>query len=242
MRTLNCVIIDDEPLALDLLNSYVDKTPFLNLVGRYSSAVAAIDAVRKQRVDVLFLDIQMPEMDGLEFARMLPENTRIVFTTAFSQYAVDGYRVKALDYLLKPISYKAFLEAANRALEWFSMKATTGTEAENNTQTDDCVYVKSEYKLLQIQLSDILYIEGLKDYVKIFLESQPRPILSLCSMKAMEERLSADRFLRVHRSFIVQKSKIRVIDRGRIVFGQVHIPVSDSYKQEWQTFLNEHSL
>lgn len=242
--TLNCIIIDDEPLALDLLESYVAKTPFLNLVGRYSSAVAAMKEIRNKKVDLLFLDIQMPELDGLEFAKMVSEETRIVFTTAFSQYAVDGYRVNALDYLLKPFGYKDFLEAADKALEWFRLKNAqiTPVPAPSALNTDDCIYVKSDYKLLQIQLSDILYIEGLKDYVKIYTESQPRPILSLCSMKTMEERLPANRFLRVHRSFIVCKQKVRVIDRGRIVFGQVFIPISESYKADWLAFLNERAL
>ena len=239
---LNCAIIDDEPLAIGLLESYVARTSFLALKGSYSSAVAALDDIRRGGVDVLFLDIQMPELDGLEFAKMIPEETRIVFTTAFSQYALDGYRVNALDYLLKPISYAAFLEAAERTLEWFTLKQGAGGESEASASADECIFVKSEYKLLQINLNDILYIEGLKDYVKIHTESSPRPILSLCSMKSMEERLPSDRFLRVHRSFIVQKSKIKVIDRNRIVFGSVHIPVSDTYKQEWQAFLSGHSL
>lgn len=238
---LNCAIVDDEPLALDLLESYVRKTSFLNLVGRYSSAVSAMSDIRQKKVDLLFLDIQMPGMDGLEFAKTLQHDIRVVFTTAFSQYAIDGFRVKALDYLLKPISYQAFTEAAERALEWFRLKQGETTETESN-QPDDCIFVKSEYKLLQIQLSKILYIEGLKDYVKIYTEDNPRPILSLSSMKAMEERLPADRFLRVHRSFIVQKGKVRVVDRGRIIFGNVSIPVSDSYKQEWAAFLSGHSL
>lgn len=239
---LNCAIIDDEPLALDLLESYVRKTSFLNLVGRYSSAISAMSDIQQKKVDLLFLDIQMPGMDGLEFAKMLQQETRIVFTTAFSQYALEGYRVNALDYLLKPISYKAFSESAERALEWFRMKQGGGDAETESDTSDDCIFVKSEYKLLQIQLSKILYIEGLKDYVKIYTEDNPRPILSLSSMKAMEERLPADRFLRVHRSFIVQKGKIRVVDRGRIVFGNVNIPVSDTYKQELAAFLSEHSL
>ena len=239
---LNCVIIDDEPLAQELLGSYVEKTPFLNLIGTYSSAVQAMkDLANGPCVHLMFLDIQMPGLNGLEFSKLVDAQTRIVFTTAFNQYAVEGYRVNALDYLLKPISPAAFMEAANRALEWFSLKQGTNTEVEAES-SGDCIYVKSEYKLIQVQLNDILYVEGLKDYVKIYTESNPRPILSLSSMKAMEERLPSDRFLRVHRSFIVQKSKIRVIDRNRIVFGSVYIPVSDSYKQEWTTFLNNHSV
>lgn len=234
---LNCALVDDEPLALDLLETYVRKTPFLCLTGKYSSAVAAMKGMQERPADLLFLDIQMPELSGLEYSKMVGPETRIIFTTAFGQYALDGYRVNALDYLLKPISYKDFLEAANKAVNWFEMKerAIAGT----SDADCDCIYVKSDYKLLQIKLADILYVEGLKDYVKIYVENEARPVLSLMSMKMMEERLPASHFIRVHRSFIVQKSKIKVIDRGRIVFGKEYIPVSDSYKQELQLYLNK---
>ncbi len=234
---LRCALVDDEPLALDLLEAYVQKTPCLQLEGKYSSAVTTMDGLRDKPVDLLFLDIQMPELSGLEFSKMVNEETRIVFTTAFSQYALDGYRVNALDYLLKPISYKDFLEAVNKAVDWFELK-NSAANAELPYTENDCIYVKSDYKLIQIKLKDILYIEGLKDYVKIYVENQPKAILSLISMKVMEERLPSSLFIRVHRSFIVQKSKIQVIDRGRIVFGKEYIPISDSYKPELQSYLN----
>ena len=201
---LRCAIVDDEPLALGLLESYANKTPFLQLVGKYSSAVQAMKELPGEEVDLLFLDIQMPELNGLEFSKMVDSRTRIVFTTAFGQYAIDGYRVNALDYLLKPISY-------------------------------------IDFKLVQVELKKIMYIEGLKDYIKIYTEDASKPILSLMSMKAMEELLPSSRFIRVHRSFIVQKDKIRVIDRGRIVFDKTYIPISDSYKQVFQAFLDERS-
>ena len=238
---LNCALVDDEPLALDLLETYVRKTPFLNLVGKCSSAVAAMKELQEKTVDLLFLDIQMPELSGLEYSKMVNPETRIVFTTAFGQYALDGYRVNALDYLLKPISYKDFLEAANKALSWFEMKENASAGGNVVKVEDDCIYVKSDYKLVQIKLKDILYVEGLKDYVKIYIENEPKAILSLMSMKAMEELLPSSRFIRVHRSFIVQKDKIRVIDRGRIVFDKTYIPISDSYKQIFQAFLDERS-
>lgn len=230
---LNCVLVDDEPLALGLLESYVRKTPFLTLVGQYSSAVQAMRELPGKAVDLLFLDIQMPELDGLEFAKMVDARTRIVFTTAFNQYAIDGYRVNALDYLLKPISYVDFLQAANKALQWF--------ERVQKPEEIEHIFVKSDYKLVQIELKKILYIEGLKDYIKIYMEETAKPILSLISMKAMEELLPPARFMRVHRSFMVQKDKIRIIDRGRIVFEKTYIPVSDSYKQAFQAFLDERS-
>lgn len=175
----------------------------------------------------------MPELNGLEFSKMVDARTRIVFTTAFGQYAIDGYRVNALDYLLKPISYVDFLQAANKALQWF--------ELVQKPEEIDSIFVKSDYKLVQVELKKILYIEGLKDYIKIYTEDAPKPILSLMSMKSMEELLPPTRFMRVHRSFIVQKDKIRIIDRGRIVFDKTYIPVSDSYKQAFQAFLDERS-
>ena len=231
---ITCAIIDDEPLAVELLVSYVMKIPFLELKGKYSNAVDAMNGLSDNPVDVVFLDIQMPELNGMELSRMLPEATRVVFTTAFEQYAIDGYRINALDYLLKPISYAEFLEAANKALQWFKMvRQAEETRAPEATS----IFVKSEYKLLQINLDDIRYIEGLKDYVKIHTEQSPHPILSLMNMKAMEQMLPSSRFIRVHRSFIVQKSKIKEIDRNRIVFDDVFIPIGDSYKQAFQEFL-----
>ena len=237
---LNCVIIDDEPLALELLQCYVEKTPFLNLIGKYSSAVQAMNEMPKgEKVHLMFLDIQMPGLNGLEFSKLVDAETRIVFTTAFGQYAIDSYRVNALDYLLKPISYADFLQSVNKATQWFELQSRTSAAHE---EEDGFIYVKSDYKLMQIELERILYIEGLKDYIKIHVENEPKAILSLLSMKAMEEKLPADRFIRVHRSYIVQKSKIKVIDRGRIVFGKEYIPVSDSYKQELQEYINSHSV
>ena len=239
---LNCVIIDDEPLALNLMESYVKRTPILSLVGKYSSAVSAMQDLPDKKVDLMFLDIQMPELNGLEFSRMIDPSTRIVFTTAFGQYAIDGYRVNALDYLLKPISYIDFLQSVNKAVQWFEVKAQpAGTASADGKEPIKSIFVKSEYKLVQIMLDHILYIEGLKDYVKIYEEGETKPVLSLMSMKAMEELLPPADFMRIHRSYIVRKDKIRVIDRGRIVFGKNYIPISDSYKQAFQDYLDKRS-
>ena len=237
--TIKCAIVDDEPLAVELLASYVEKIPFLELCGKYNNATDALHGIGEQPVDLLFLDIQMPELNGLELSKMIPESTRIVFTTAFNKYAVDGFRVNALDYLLKPISYADFLDACNKALQWFQLTQQSEQPAAPRTEEEPTsIFVKSEYKLLQINLDDIRYIEGLKDYVKIYTEQSPHPILSLMNMKAIEQMLPASRFIRVHRSFIVQKSKIREIERNRIVFGDVYIPIGDSYKQAFQDFIN----
>lgn len=236
---LTCAIIDDEPLAISLLESYANKTPFLELKGTYNSALDALDTLNNSPVDLLFLDIQMPELNGMEFSHMLSKETKIIFTTAFSQYALDSYKVNALDYLLKPISYPDFLNAARKALEWFEKKPSAVVAAAPQIET---IFVKTEYRLMQIELRRILYIEGLKDYVKIFIEGEVHPILSLMSMKALEEMLPADRFVRVHRSFIVQPDKIKIIERNRIVFGKEYIPISDTYKQKFFEFLSQRSL
>ena len=251
---LKCAIIDDEPLAISLLESYVNKTPFLELAGKYNSAVNALPALSKEPVDLLFLDIQMPELNGMEFSRILKTDTRIIFTTAFSQYALDSYKVNALDYLLKPISYADFLKSANKALQWYELLregSSRGGSRPAPTQTAppqavspsvESIFIKTEYKLVQVELRKILYIEGLKDYVKIFVEGEAHPILSLMSMKSLEDMLPANRFIRVHRSFIVQPEKIKVIERNRIVFGKEYIPISDNYKQKFMEFLAQRAL
>ena len=251
---LKCAIIDDEPLAISLLESYVNKTPFLELAGKYNSAVNALPALSKEPVDLLFLDIQMPELNGMEFSRILKTDTRIIFTTAFSQYALDSYKVNALDYLLKPISYADFLKSANKALQWYELLregSSRGGSQTAPTQTAppqavspsvESIFIKTEYKLVQVELRKILYIEGLKDYVKIFVEGEAHPILSLMSMKSLEDMLPANRFIRVHRSFIVQPEKIKVIERNRIVFGKEYIPISDNYKQKFMEFLAQRAL
>lgn len=239
--TLNCIIIDDEPLALDLLESYVLKTPFLHLEGKYLSALQAMKEMTDKQIDLIFLDIQMPGLNGIEFSRMVKPETRIIFITAFNQYALDSYRVNALDYLLKPVSYTDFVEAVNKALQWFELARKSGQPASTNAETKvmDSIYVKSDYKLVQVKLKDILYIEGLKDYIKIYMENESKAILSLMSMKAIEELLPNGSFIRIHRSYIVQKEKIKIVERGRIVFGKNYLPVSDSYKKEFQAFLDE---
>ncbi|WP_321437550.1 LytTR family DNA-binding domain-containing protein [uncultured Bacteroides sp.] len=253
--TLNCCIIDDEPLALDLLESYVLKTPFLKLTGKYLGALQAMNEIQSSEVDLIFLDIQMPGLNGLDFSRMISEKARIIFTTAFNQYALDSYKVNALDYLLKPISYLDFLQAANKALRWFEIvrrPAAPALAPENVPQATpaataakeeiDSIFVKSDYKLVQVKLDNILYIEGLKDYIKICTDDDSKPLLSLMSIKSMEELLPSGRFMRVHRSFIVHVDKIKIIDRNRIVFGKTYIPVSDSYKKEFNAFLKDRSL
>ncbi|MBR1543486.1 MAG: response regulator transcription factor [Muribaculaceae bacterium] len=236
---IKCAFVDDEPLALSLLSSYAKRVNFIETAGEYSNAVEAMDGIMENPVDLIFLDIQMPHLNGLEFARMLPERTRIVFITAFGQYALDGFRVNALDYLLKPVSFSQFLEAANKAQQWFSLVDSSAKTGDVTAEYARSMFVKSDHKVLQIDFSKIQYVEGLKDYVKIYTTDSERPVLSLMSMKAMESILPPSRFIRVHRSFIVAKDKIREIDRNRIVFGDVYIPIGDSYKPAFSAFINQ---
>ena len=234
--TISCAIIDDEPLAAGLLESYAQKTPYLNLTGTYNSAIQAMKDLRENPVQLLFLDIQMPELSGIEFAKILPKDTKVIFTTAFPQYAVEGYKVSALDYLLKPVSYDDFLKSTDKALEWFSMQLKQDVYRE-----DRFMFVKSDYKLLRVCLDDILYIEGLKDYVRFCLKDGEK-IMSLMSMKKLEEYLPKPEFLRTHRSYIVHMSETLIVDRFRIVFGDTYIPISDNYKEDVQAYFDHHTL
>ena len=234
--TISCAIIDDEPLAAGLLESYAKKTPFLELIGTYNSAIMAMKDLRDNPAQLLLLDIQMPELSGIEFAKILPKETRIIFTTAFSQYAVEGYKVDALDYLLKPVSYEDFLKSTGKALDWFSV-----VQRQDAYRRDRFMFVKTDYKLQRVNLDDILYIEGLKDYVRFYLKDGQR-IMSLMSMKKLEEYLPKPEFLCTHRSYIVHMSETPLVDRFRIVFGEEYIPISENYKDEVQNYFDMHTL
>lgn len=243
---MTCAIVDDEPLALGLLESYVKKTPGLSLGGKYSSAVEAATGLQVHPVDLLFLDIQMPDLNGLDLSKIIDTSrTKIVFTTAFPQYALEGYKVNALDYLLKPISYSDFVSAVSRAQRWYDLREAQREKNEPESTGEPLtgyLFVKSDYKIIRVNFADILYVEGLKDYVKIYLASSHKPILSLSTMGSMEAALPASGFFRVHRSFIVNMSRVNVMERGQIVFGDKHLPVSDSYKDKVQDFINRNLL
>lgn len=246
--TINCIAVDDEPLALALLCTFIEQTPFLKLLGRYGSGVEALQGLHglQERVEVAFLDIQMQELTGLEMARVLGQQAtppRIIFTTAFPQYALEGYKVDALDYLVKPYNYEEFLRAANKARAYAELaQASTAAPAEAPTApTEDYLFLKVEYQLVRVALSDILYVEGLKDYVKVHLKSTPRPLLSLMSLRAMEEKLPSNRFLRIHRSFIVALDKIEAVRRLTVQIGTETIPVGEQYKEAFQQFLSKWS-
>jgi len=236
MKMLTCILIDDEPLALSLLEGYVDATPFLKLEATCSSAISAIELIENKHIDLIFTDIQMPNLSGMEFSKMiLNKGIKIIFTTAFEEFALESYKVNAIDYLVKPISYSEFFSAVNKAKQQIS---NTIAPSETLKYNEDYIFVKSDYKLIKIDLKDLIYIEGLKDYLKFYTVNSAKPILTLKSMKSLEEELSNKSFMRVHRSFMVNLKKITTVERNRIVFGDTYIPVSDKYKENFQKFID----
>ncbi len=230
MADIKCLVVDDEPLAARLIGSYVERTPFLSLVATVNSAAEALAVMASDTIDLVFLDIRMPGLSGMDLARQLGNGPKIVFTTAYSDHAVEGFAVNALDYLLKPVSYEEFMRAAGRALA--SVSGRTEEKAEP-LPSSGFITVKSEYRLVRIPVAEIDYIEGLKDYVKIVLADGSRPVLTLMSMKSLEEMLPEASFMRVHRSFIVNMDKVRVIERNCVVMGRQLIPVSESARKRF---------
>ena len=228
---LSCIIVDDEPLAVKLIESFVNKTPDLELLGSYTDSVEAINAVRNLQPNLLFLDIQMPDLNGMELAHMLPDCTRVVFTTAFKEYAFDSYEVKALDFLLKPIQYNKFFAAVEKAKEWFTVYNSSFKD-ENST-----IFLKVDGEYRQIAVSNILYVCGMKDYVMFYLDSQPKPLITHLTMKSVEEMLPSQLFMRVHRSYIVALDKIRKVDRNDCIYiGNEIIHVTEAYLSAFQQF------
>lgn len=236
---ISCIAIDDEPLALQLVTGYIEKTPGLELAGAFDNPLDAAEFLSGQMVDLIFVDIQMPDLTGIEFTRLLEKGPKIVFTTAYEKYALEGYKLEVVDYLLKPFSYEEFLTAVKKAQKLIGLEQRDQSKVEVN---NDFLFLKSEYKIKRINFNDIQYIEGMKDYVKVFTSNESKPVLSLTSLKMLESKLPAGKFMRVHRSFIVNLEKINTIERSRIVFGTVYIPVSDQYKEKFQDFLDHNFL
>jgi len=232
---ITSIAIDDEPLALQLVCGYIEKTPALSLAGSFDNPLDATEFLSKNEVDLIFVDIQMPDLSGIEFTRLLEKGPKIIFTTAFEQYALEGYKLEIVDYLLKPFSYEEFLSAVQKAQKLIGLEQRDQNKVEVK---NEFLFLKSEYKIKRINFNDIQYIEGMKDYVKVFTSSDSKPVLSLTSLKILETKLPAGKFMRVHRSFIVNLEKINTIERSRIVFGTVYIPVSDQYKEKFQKFLD----
>ncbi len=236
---LRTVAIDDEPLALALLTDYIKKTPFLELTGSFDNPIDALEFFNNEGADLLLVDIQMPDLKGTELVKIINEGPKVIFTTAYPQYAIEGFKLNATDYLLKPFGYDEFLKAVQKAFRLFELENNSLTAVEAN---NDFLFLKSEYKIRKISYNNILYIEGLKDYIKVYTSNDPKPIMSLNSLRTIEQKLPEDIFMRVHRSFIVNLNKIEVIDRSRIVFGKEYIPVSEQYKDKFQAFLDKNFL
>ena len=229
--TISCMIIDDEPLAVKLLESFVAKTPELKLLGSFTDSVEAINAIKEQQPDLLFLDIQMPDLNGMELAHMIPSETRVIFTTAFKEYAFESYEVKALDFLLKPIRYNKFMVAVEKAKEHYSHR-----ESGNNAPLTIFLKVDGEYR--QVALSQILYVCGMKDYVMFYLEDVRKPLITHLTMKSVEDMLPPQQFMRVNRSYIVALDKIRKVDRNDCIYiGDEIIRVTDAFKETFNQFL-----
>ncbi len=243
---LNCIAVDDEPLALGLVSKFIEQTPFLRLKAKFHSAAEALKAIHDQKIDVVFLDIQMPDLNGIELARLLdsvPSRPRVIFTTAYNHFAIEGFRVDALDYLLKPFSYEEFLRAAQKALNYAELlnrpSATNAPETPRAEAESDYIFLKVEYQLVRVALNDILYIESLKDYVKVWLEGKEKALLSLTSLKALEEKLPPNRFMRIHRSFIISLDKITSINKTAVHIGKTLITVGDQYKDAFGEFVGK---
>ncbi len=235
MTKLQCIAVDDEPLALALVCNFIAQTPFLELAGRYSSAIQALKSIHSMEIHLIFMDIQMPDLNGIELARVLIQHKsesapKIIFTTAYNHFALESYRVDALDYLLKPFNYEEFLQAANKAKDYAERSISNAADIEN-----EAVFIKVEYKWVKVLLDEILYIEGVKDYIKVHLSTQ-HSILSLNSLKNMEEKLPARQFMRLNRSCIVSLSKITAVTKTAVQINDIVIPVGESYREVFSQF------
>ena len=255
---LTCIIVDDEPLAVKLLESFVSKTPELKLLGSFTDSVEAIKAIKEQQPNLLFLDIQMPDLNGMELAHMIPAETRVIFTTAFKEYAFESYEVNALDFLLKPIRYNKFLAAVEKAKEWFtvySLRFTDNLQASpsgpSESSTVNCklstvnktIFLRVDGELRNIAIDRITYISGMKDYVMFYLDDEKKPLITHLTMKAVEDMLPPQKVLRVHRSYIIAVDKIRKVDRNDCIYiGEEIIHVPDGYRQAFQSFLESRTF
>lgn len=239
MCKIRCIVVDDEPLAVEMLAAFIRKTPSLELTATFTDPVLALSAIGEEKPDLVFLDIQMPDLNGLELSRLLPQDTRVIFTTAFRQYAFESYEVEALDYLLKPIRYQKFIESVSKAERWMEIRQAS-VRPERNRRF---AFIKTDGEYRNIDFDQILYVEGMKDYVLIHLESETEPIVAHMTMKAVEEKLPSDMFMRVHRSYTVALDKITAIDScGDILIDKISVPVSDSYRKDIERYVKENLL
>lgn len=246
---INCIAVDDEPLALDLTVTYANQTPFLNLIGGFTSGIDALTFLHENVVDLIFLDISMPGLNGMELARIINTGKqerprKVIFTTAFNQYALEGYQVSALDYLLKPYNYVDFLNAANKALQFYELISKGSPilpelSASSSPNTEEYLYVKVEYQYVKLFLKDILYVESLGDYIKFHLVKVDKPVMSLMTLKALEEKVPAGQFMRIHRSFIIALDKIDAVTKNSVQIGKIIFNVTDQYKELFNQYLKK---
>ena len=237
---IKCIAIDDEPLALRQLVSYIEKVPFLHLAAQCSSAIEAREFLNQDTADAIFCDINMPDLNGMDFVKSLSSPPLIVFTTAYAEYAVEGFRVDAVDYLLKPFGLQEFQRAANRLQERLQVGAAAGTRIE--AAQDDTLFIKTDYRVMKVAISDIRYVEAMSEYLKLHLESQPKPIITLLSMKKIEERLPKN-FMRIHRSYIINLDKIQEVNKNRVIMdSETYLPIGDSYRDQFNDYLTTRFL
>lgn len=242
---MNCLAIDDEPLALNIINDFSNRIELINLTATCTNPFEAVKIINKKEIDLIFLDIQMPNITGLEFLRSMDKPPMVIFTTAYTEHALDGFELNAIDYLVKPFSFERFLKAVNKAYEMYSLRQSRIDKPEKSEigkTSDDIKYlmVKVEYSTVKLDLEKILYIEGLKDYVKIY--TGPKAMLTKITMKHLEERLPLERFIRVHKSFIIAFDKIESVENNRIVIGEKRIPVGNQYKSLFYNMLDKKRL
>ena len=233
---IRCIAIDDEPLALQQIAAYINKVPFLELAAQCQSALEARQFLSDERVDAIFCDINMPDLNGMDFVKSLTAPPLVVFTTAYSEYAIEGFKVNAVDYLLKPFGMQEFMRAANRLQERLSIPASAPAE------TDDTLFLKTDYRIVKVNIPDIRYVEAMSEYLKVWIEGEAKPIITLLSMKKMEERLP-DNFMRIHRSYIINLDKIQEVNKNRVIMDtDTYLPIGDLYKEAFQAYLNKKYL
>ncbi len=238
---ITCIIVDDEPLAVKLLESFVQKTPQLRLEHSFTDSVEALAWLKEHPVNLAFMDIQMPDLNGMELSHMLPEGTKVIFTTAFKEYAFDSYEVSAIDFLLKPIRYNKFIAAVEKAQQWFKRTEMREERVEQRNERRETMFIRVDGELRQISFDSIIYVEGMKDYVRFHIEGERLPLTTHMTMKAVEDALPQDTFMRINRSYIVRLDKIRTVDRNLCVYiGDEIIRVTDAYREAFERYCSEH--
>lgn len=233
---MRCLVVDDENLALELMEDNVGKVPYLQLAGLCKNAMEAMEFLRQDTVDLIFLDIQMPGISGIQFLKSLVKPPMVILVTAYENYALDGFNLDVVDYLLKPFSFERFLKAVNKANELSSVRLPQDVPA-NTAPAEGYIFVNADYSIVRINIQDVMYVEGLKDYIKIYLKNTGKPVITRLSMHFMEAKLPAGGFARVHRSYIVALDKITAFKRNRLMIGEIEIPVGDNYKDKILTYI-----